>query len=329
MAETLTQGRQAGRGAILVTGADGFVGRALLSNPRVLAAGPVRAVVRRDGAAMPAAVEVRSADLADDGPWPALVQGVDTVIHTAARVHVMRDGAADPLAEFRRVNVDGTLRLARHAAQAGVRRLIFLSSIKVNGEETEPGHPYLADAPPGPVDPYGISKHEAELGLRQLARETNLEVVIVRPVLVYGPGVRGNFASMMRVLQRGVPLPLGAVRNRRSLVAVGNLVDLIATCIDHPRAAQQTFLVSDGEDMSTTELLRRLGDALGRPARLLPVPAAALELAARVAGQGEVARRLFHSLQVDIDKTRQLLDWAPPVSIDEGLRLTAQPVVAK
>ncbi len=236
----------------------------------------------------------------------------------------MSDSEADPLAAFRRVNVEGTLNLARQARDAGVRRFIFVSSIKVNGEGTEPGRPYTADQAPEPVDPYGISKLEAEHGLRQIAEESRMEVVIVRPTLVYGPGVKANFLSMMRWLHRGIPLPFGAIDNRRSLVSIYNLVDLLVTCIDHPAAANQAFLVSDGLDVSTTDLLRRMSKALERPARLFPVPAGLLELAAMSLGKRSLSQRLCGSLQVDIGKTRALLGWTPPVSLDEGLRRTAK-----
>ncbi len=250
--------------------------------------------------------------------------GVEVVIHAAARVHVMHDESSDPLAEFRKVNVDGTLNLARQAAEAGVGRFIFISSIKVNGEGTPVGVPYVADGQAAPADPYGISKMEAEQGLRALAAETGMEVVIIRPTLVYGPGVKANFLNMMRWLHKGVPLPFGAIYNQRSLVALDNLVDLIVTCIDHPTAANQTFLVSDGEDLSTTELLRRMGVALGKPARLLPVPSRLLEAGAAMLGKQALAQRLCGSLQVDISKTRELLNWSPPVSVDEALRKTAE-----
>jgi UDP-glucose 4-epimerase len=255
--------------------------------------------------------------------WTAALDGVSAVIHCAARVHVMADTAADPLEEFRHVNVQGTLNLARQAAAAGVRRFVFVSSIKVNGEATQPGAPFTADDAPAPLDAYGVSKMEAEQGLRELAAQTGMEVIIIRPPLVYGPGVKANFAAKMRWLQRGVPLPLGAIHNQRSLVALDNLVDLIVTCLTHPAAANQTFLVSDGEDVSTSELLRRMGQALDRPARLLPVPQSWLKLAAAMVGKSDVAQRLCGSLQVDISKTRQLLSWTPPLSLDQGLKRAA------
>ena len=242
-------------------------------------------------------------------------------MHLAARVHVMAERASNPLVEFRRVNVDGTLNLGRQAAAAGVRRFVFVSSVKVNGESTAADHAFNAADIPAPQDPYAISKMEAEQGLRRIAAETGMEVVIVRPPLVYGPGVKANFAALMRAVQRGVPLPLASVtHNRRSFVALDNLVDLLITCIDHPAAANQTFLVSDGEDLSTTDLLRRLGQAMNKPARLIPVQPSLLQLGANLLGKGDMAQRLLGNLQVDISHTRQTLGWTPPVSVDEGLR---------
>lgn len=308
---------------ILLTGASGFVGRCLVT--RLATRGSVRAALRRPlSDAFPAGVEVVQAELASDEDWSGAFPGVHAVVHCAARVHVINDQSENPLAEFRRVNVEGTMRLARQAAQAGVKRFIFLSSIKVNGEQTVRGRPFLADQAAGPEDPYGVSKMEAEEGLRSLARETGMEVVIIRPPLVYGPGVKANFLAMMRWLKCGVPLPLGAVtENQRSLVALDNLVDLIVTCLDHQAAANQTFLVSDGESLSTASLLRRMGEALGRPARLIPVPVPLLQMGAALLGKRDMAQRLCGSLEVDISKTRELLGWRPPISVDEGLRRTA------
>lgn len=253
--------------------------------------------------------------------WSAALAGTQAVVHLAARVHVMGELAGDPLAAFRVVNTEGTLNLARQVAAAGVHRFVFVSSIKVNGESTAPGHAFRASDVPQPEDPYGQSKCEAEDGLRALAARTGLDVVIVRPPLVYGPGVKANFAALMRAVQRGLPLPLGAVvNNRRSFVALDNLVDLLIACLDNPAAANQTFLVSDDEDLSTAELLRRLGQAMERPARLLPVPPWLLQAGAALLGKRDVAQRLLGNLQVDITGTRQTLGWAPLVSVDEGLR---------
>jgi nucleoside-diphosphate-sugar epimerase len=232
----------------------------------------------------------------------------------------MKDEAAEPLAEYRRVNVDGTLNLARQAAAAGVQRFVFISSIKVNGEQTPLGQPFTADDTPAPEDAYGISKWEAEQGLQQLASETGVEVVIIRPPLVYGPKVRGNFASMISLAEKGLPLPLGAINNQRSLVALDNLVNLIITCIDHPAAANQVFLAGDGKDLSTTELLQGVAKAIGKPSRLISVPASLLMLGATLLGKKAVAQRVLGSLQVDISKARDLLEWEPPISVEEGLK---------
>lgn len=308
---------------VLVTGANGFVGRSVCSEA-VAHQWVVRGITRAR-CELPNRVEnLVVGPLDGDLNWRDVLASCEFVIHLAARVHVMQDAVADPLEEFRRINVQSTLNLARQAASAGARRFVFVSSIKVNGESTRTGHSFKADDAPGPLDAYGISKMEAEQGLREIAMQTGMEVVVIRPTLVYGPGVKANFAAMMRWLQRGVPLPLGAIHNQRSLVALDNLVDLIVTCLTHPAAANQTFLVSDGEDVSTTELLRRMGRAMGRPARLIPVPASWLQLAAGIVGKRDVAQRLCGSLQVDIEKTRQLLGWRPPVSLDEGLRRAAE-----
>jgi nucleoside-diphosphate-sugar epimerase len=310
---------------VLLTGATGFVGRGLLERVSAQLNLELTAVARRPLFGLHESIKcLQVSGLEMDTDWRNVVDSVGVVIHAAARVHVMHETSSDPLTEFRKVNVDGTLSLARQAAAAGVRRFIFISSIKVNGEGTSLSKPYKADDEPTPLDPYGVSKMEAEQGLRMLAAETGMEVVIIRPVLVYGPGVKANFLSMMRWLHRGVPLPFGAIHdNSRSLVALDNLVDLIVTCIDHRAAANQTFLVSDGEDLSTTELLRRMGQALGTPARLLPVPSRLLEVGAAMLGKSGLSQRLCGSLQVDIGKTRELLDWTPPVSVDDALRKTA------
>lgn len=304
---------------VAIVGAGGFVGRALTA--RLTADGhQVLPIVRT-----PAGLrDEQSIDDLATADWPALLDGVDAVVLSAARVHMMDDKAADPLAAFRHVNRDGAVAVYRGAAAAGVRRFVFVSSIKVNGEATEAGRPFTAGDRPAPDDPYGISKWEAEKALAPLAVESGPDLVIVRPPLVHGPGVGANFAAMMRWLRRGVPLPLGRVTgNRRSLVGIDNLADFIALTLEHPAAAGETFLVSDGRDVSTTELLRLLGDALGAPARLLPVPAAALRGLGRLLGKGPALGRLTGNLQVSIDKNRDLLGWRPPVSLEAGLRRTA------
>jgi nucleoside-diphosphate-sugar epimerase len=307
---------------ILVTGASGFVGEALvfrlLVDKKYCPIAAVRSETRLGGLC-----SVQMFDLLDEHSSPRL-EGVEVVIHAAARVHVMNEKANDALTEFRKVNVQGTLRLARQAVAAGVRRFVYISSIKVNGENTLPDRPFRADDPVDPQDPYGVSKREAETALMQLGRESGMEVVVIRPPLVYGPGVKANFLSMMNWLSRGIPLPLGAIGNQRSLVAITNLVSLIVSCIDHPAAANQVFLVSDGDDVSTSRLLRRLAMALDKPSRLLPVPESLLRLGAGLLGKRGVAQRLCGSLQVDIEKNLQLLGWTPPVSMQKALRQTAE-----
>ena len=305
---------------VLVTGASGFVGRGLL--PRLARDGDVRAAVRLAGAGETSstAVTVVVGDLIARPDVGAALSGVDAVVHLAARVHVMRDQAADPLAAFRAMNVDAAVHLARAAARAGVRRFVLLSSVKVLGESGT----FREDDAAAPSDPYGVSKLEAERALIGIGAETGMEVVIVRAPLVYGPGVAANMAALMRVVDRGVPLPFALVKNRRSLVARANLVDLLAVVVRHPAAANGTFHVSDGEDLSTPELIRRVARALDRPARLLPVPVALLALGARITGRGAVAQRLLGSLVLDISRARTVLGWTPPVPMDAALREMAE-----
>lgn len=308
---------------ILVTGASGFVGRALCLS--LLNQFPLRISVRdKSKTELFENVDTLEAFLSSDQDWSHALTGVSVVVHCAARVHIMNDKAANPLLEFRRVNVDGALNLARQAAKAGVRRFVFISSIKVNGERTDLGHPFMADQIPAPSDPYGVSKYEAEIGLRVLSKETGMEVVIIRLPLVYGPGVKANFLSIMNWLRRGLPLPLGSVtNNRRSFVFIDNLISMIIACISHPAAANQTFLVSDDEDLSTTELLERMALALGRPSKLIAVPENLVAGGAKLIGRSDIFQRLCGSLQADIRKTKDLLGWSPPVTVDEGLRRTA------
>lgn len=302
---------------LVVTGASGFVGRALAAQ------------LHRNGESVlgvcrsSAELGFPTATLAsfdDSNVLKGELAGADVVIHCAARVHVMKDKAVDPLVEFRKANTNLTVKLAQMAAENGARRFVFLSSIKVNGESTSGRGPFRPDDTTAPNDPYGISKLEAEQELLKIAGGTGLEVVIIRPPLVYGPGVKGNFASMTKLVEKGIPLPFGAVHNTRSLVALDNLVDLIITCLDHPAAGNEVFLAGDGEDLSTTALLQRMAAAMSKPSRLVPVPALLLQAGATLLGKKAVAQRLLGSLQVDISKNWNLLGWQPPLSVDEGLK---------
>ena len=304
---------------VCLTGSTGFLGRRLVHSLLSSSAIDLTATARVESK-IDSLIFLKVGEINSKTDWSAALYNQEVVIHTAARAHLMNDLVEDPLTEFRKVNVAGSLNLARQAAKAGVKRFIFISSIKVNGEQTTPGNRFLPEDYANPSDPYGISKWEAELGLQKIARETNMELVVIRPPLVYGPGVKGNFASLIKLAGKGLPLPLGSIHNRRSMIALDNLVDLVITCIDHPNAANQIFLASDGQDLSTTALLEGLARAMGAPARLLPIPGAFLSLAASVLGKKSVADRLLGSLQVDISKTRCLLSWAPPISVDEGLR---------
>lgn len=304
---------------VLVTGANGFVGRPLCESLAAHSDYQLRAATRKPVASF--ADNVSVGNLGADTRWDEALQNIDVVIHLAARVHVMQESEHNPLAAFRQVNVDGTRGLAEACLRQGVRRLIYLSSIKVNGEQT--GNQVFRPADlPGPVDPYGVSKLEAEQLLQQMAEVSALEVTIIRPPLVYGPGVKGNFERLIRLVKRRVPLPLGRVKNQRSLVSVFNLVDLIVRCVDHPGAKNRIFLVSDGWDLSTPELIQEIARAVGVNARLLPVPAGLLTLLGRVAGKEAELQRLTGSLQLDISATRENLDWAPPLSFRQGLERT-------
>ena len=318
---------------VLVTGATGFVGKALIEN-LLCESYQIKALVRGSSEELPVAVEqVIVGDLTDFKlseiceSSKKIFKDVEVVVHTAARVHVMSD-SPNPLAKFRKVNRDVTLLLARLAAKSGIKRFVFLSSIKVNGENTRPGKPFTPDDVNIPDDPYGLSKYEAEQGLLALAKETEMEVVIIRPPLVYGPGVKGNFYSMMKWMNKSLPLPFGAVHNLRSLVALDNLINLVSLCVDRKKslkAANQVLLISDGQDISTTQLLKKVGQALSfetspfTKAWLIPVPIRILLFFAKAVGKADMANRLLGSLQVDSSKTHELLGWKPVVDIDEQL----------
>ena len=299
---------------ILLTGASGFVGGALLAklgvvNTRVL--GRSRPSLNK--------VDFFHSEILPDSDFSDALKKIDVVIHAAARAHIMKEESCDPYTEYHKINTLGTLNLARQAVSAGVKRLIFISSIKVNGESTPIGQPFFYDDEPSPEDPYGQSKAEAERGLLELAQETGMEVVIIRPPLVYGPGVKANFATMINFAIKNLPLPLGAIKNKRSLVSIENLVDLIVTCIDHPKAAGNIFLVSDDLDVSTTELLKELTRAAGKKPHLIPIPMALVRGLAILLGKRAVADRLCGNLQLDITHTKNTLDWSPPVTFQEGI----------
>lgn len=312
---------------VAVTGATGFIGRSLCAT-LVEKEFDVVAVTR---GAKPASRGITAANVGSLDDSESLIRaftGAESVAHLAARVHVMKETAGDGLAEFRRVNVAGSLSVARAAIRAGVRRFVFLSSIKVNGESSPRGVPVTAWSEPVPCDPYGVSKHEAEIALKELGAAEGLEIVIVRPVLVYGPGVKGNFRALMRWVDKRIPLPLAAVDNRRSLVGIDNLSDLLVTCLQSERAAGKTFLVSDGEDVSTSQLIRRLARAMRRSPMLFPVPVSLLNAGARIAGKADEAQRLLGSLQVDITDTMRTLEWKPPYTMNYTLGRTVSSFLA-
>ncbi len=307
----------------LVTGGTGFIGAALLS--ALHAAGwQVRATARNTPEDSPLPVDWRQVnDIGPDTAWDGLLEGVDCVVHLAARVHVLDETSKEPYAAFRRTNVTGTARLASACVEAGVGRFIYLSSVGVHGAKSFV-QPLSESSPLSPHNDYSRSKLEAEQALAEIGRGAPLEIVILRPPLVYGPGAPGNFARLMRLVERGVPLPFGAVDNRRSLLYLGNLVDAIALCLAHPAAANQTYLVSDGEDVSTPELIRLLAARMGRQGRLLRVPTALMELGGKLVGRGAEVQRLLGSLVVDSGKIRRELGWRPPFTLDEGLAETVR-----
>lgn len=308
---------------VLVTGANGFVGRAVCR--RLLAEGwPVAGAVRRQTTLEEGTEARHIGEIGPDTDWDAALAGIEAVVHLAARVHVMQDKTADPLTAFRRVNTEGTLRLAEAAAKAGVKQFVFMSSIKVNGEETAPGHPFRPDDMVAPEDPYGRSKWEAEQGLAEISARTGMAVVILRPPLVHGPGVGGNLQALMTFLGKGLPLPLGLLDNRRSLLGVENLADAVTCCLKAQPQGCATYLLRDGEDVSTPGLIRLLSQCLGQQVLLLPLPPALLRLAGRLLGKGAAMDRLLGSLQVEDSAFRARFGWVPPHSLEEGLRHMVQ-----
>lgn len=306
---------------VLLTGSTGFVGSALLAE--LIKSPDFRVVAAvRSGVASASNDAVVVGNIGGTTDYSSALNGVNVVVHAAARAHIMHDEVADPLAEYRKVNVEGTLNLAKQAVAAGVKRFIYISSIKVNGESTTGLPAFTETDATTPEDPYGLSKHEAEVGLRLLAQETGLEVVIIRPPLVYGPGVKANFLSLLKLSVTGLPLPFGAVKNHRSMVYVGNLVDLIVRCIDYAGAANETFLVSDGNDVSLRSLLTTMRSAMGRSPGLVPVPVWLFKLAGTLTGRQGVVDRLVGDLQVDSSRARSLLGWAPPYTVEQGIAAT-------
>jgi UDP-glucose 4-epimerase len=309
--------------SIMITGASGFVGSALLRRlagqrqpPRLVAA------LRSTPKSLPSNCSTfLTGDIGSDTRWNDSLSGIDVVVHAAGLVHQKHASSSQRSAQFQETNVKGTLNLAQHAIESGARRFIFISSVKVNGESTK-ARPFTADDLPAPVDPYGLSKLDAETRLLELGRKSGMEIVVLRPVLVYGPGVKANFRSLIEWIARGIPLPFKSIDNRRSFVGIDNLVDLIVRCIDHPNASNEVFLVSDGEDLSTPDLVGRLARSLSVSARLLPVPTSWLKAGARLTGRSDLFVRLCESLQIDISKTKRFLDWSPPVGLNDGLART-------
>jgi nucleoside-diphosphate-sugar epimerase len=301
---------------ILITGANGFLGRACT---QYFSEYTIHGAVRKDPGDFPPNIFVfPNCDLSSLTDWSKALEGVDYVIHCGARVHVMKDTSKDPLQEFRKVNVDGTLAFAQQAADKGVKRFIFISTIKVNGEETQDGKRYTASDVPNPSDPYGISKYEAEIGLQAISQETGMELVIIRPPLIYGPGVKGNFESMMALIKLGLPLPLGGIKNKRSMVSVGNLLSLIRVCLTHDNAPGQVFLVSDNHDVSTSDLIKICASTMGRKLCLFYASPWLLHGVCRLIRKPQVSERLLGSLQVDIQETIEVLGWTPPLTLQEG-----------
>jgi nucleoside-diphosphate-sugar epimerase len=307
---------------ILITGATGFVGRPLCDR-LIVQKKSVSATIRNvsDKERLPREIKPIGINSLSDALPREQLADIEIVIYLAARVHQMNDNSPNALDAYREINTKAAISLAKQAAEHGIRRFIYLSSIKVNGEGIS--HPYSEKDTPAPTDPYGQSKWESEQELLKLAQETGLEVVIIRPPLIYGPNVKANFLQLLKTIDKSIPLPFGAINNARSILYVGNLVDAIATCLDHPNAKNQTFIVSDGEDLSTTDLIRRLGKALGKFPLLLPVPRDLIRLATKLLGKADIGDRLLGSLQVDSSKIRQMLDWKPPYTVDQGLQATA------
>lgn len=309
---------------VLITGATGFVGGSIMQQMLVDENHSLVAAVRDSQNMRLTGVRVVEVDgLGAETDWTAALQDIDAVVHAAARVHVMKEQAGNPLMEFRRINVDGTLNLARQAAASGVKRFIYISSVKVNGESSDVSNPFASASIPRPQDPYGISKMESEQVLSQISLETSMELVIIRPPLVYGPGVGANFLRLVNAVYRGIPLPFASINNQRSLIGIGNLVDAVIVCLSHPEAKGKTYLVCDKENISTPELITRLARALDCPARLVPFPLSLMKLGARTIGKSQEVDRLIGSLVVDSSEIQDDLSWTPPYSMQQGLEIFA------
>ncbi|MFM5787867.1 UDP-glucose 4-epimerase family protein [Aeromonas veronii] len=306
---------------ILITGSNGFLGSWLVNTYQ----GKKLSLLDRDPVSKHSGYPYLSTEINSTDDYSQALAGCDAVIHCAARVHIMDDKVENPLSLYREANTAGALNLARQAMYNGIKRFIFISSIKVNGESSRKGQPFTANDDRLPQDSYGLSKSEAEVQLLDLVKGSEMEVVIIRPTLVYGPGVKANFASLFRLVSKGIPLPFGCInKNKRSLVSIDNLVDLIVTCIDHPNAANQVFLVSDDHDLSTSEIVHEMAIALGKSAWQLPVPMWCYKLAGKLFNKSDVIDRLTGSLQVDIRHTKETLNWMPPQSLQAGFKQTAQ-----
>jgi nucleoside-diphosphate-sugar epimerase len=311
------------RKSVLVTGTNGFVGEALCQLLVQKEDFEVKGAVRKLYPHLEPRINYyQTGNIDAQTNWSEALIGTDIVIHLASRVHLLKDPAPAPLEEFRRINVEGTINLAKQAIQAGVKRFIFASSIKANGEETGTDYAYQEKDTPKPQDGYGISKWEAEQALYQLAAESGLEVVILRPPLMYGPKVKANFLRLLKIVDQGVPLPFASIQNQRSFLYLGNFVDAIWHCMQHPQAVGQTFLVSDGEDISTPELIRQIAKALNRPARLFPCPPSLIQFAGQLTNKSSTVERLVGSLLIDSNKIRNQLGWKPPYTLQQGITET-------
>jgi nucleoside-diphosphate-sugar epimerase len=307
----------------LITGSTGFVGRALIKSLNQKGISTL-CVIRNNKYVDDFERTFEISDLSDNNDWSPILTDIDVIIHCAARVHVMNDKASNPLEEFRKVNTRATLNLAKQASNSGVKRFVFISSIKVGGESSKLGNPLTEDSDYVPSDPYGLSKYEAEQELLELAEHSEMEVVIIRPTLIYGPGVKANFETMMNWASKPIPLPFGAINNKRSLVSIDNLISLIEVCLTHPKAKNEIFYVNDGNDVSTSDLLRKLYKSFSNRTPLIPIPMSLINLLFKLIGKGGYSARLLSSLQVDISKAKTLLNWTPPHSVDDSIDKTVK-----